>query len=125
METVASLATVDALRLYVLHTLCSHDRLDPAQTPLFQGVITRHGKPCGLLFEAHGPRLLKTHAIWAGHEHRILFYDCTGERFAVTAPERVARSTAASSRPRTKDPTIPPPPSWIMCCLRLAFAGPM
>ena len=29
-----------------------------------------------------GPALLKTYAVWAGEEDRVLFYDNTGVRFA-------------------------------------------
>ena len=54
------------------------------RTPLHQAVITRSGKPCGLFFQAQGPRLVKTYAVWAGHEQRVLFYDSTGQRFAET-----------------------------------------
>jgi hypothetical protein len=81
---VAALPTLDELRTFVLHTLCSHDQLDPGQTPLHQAVIRRSGRPCGLFFQVHGPRLLKTYAVWAGEEDRILFYDSTGVRFAET-----------------------------------------
>ena len=77
-----SLPTLEQLRAHVVQMLCAHDRLDPVQTPLFQAMIRRSGKPCGLLFEVQGPRLLKTHAVWAGPENRILFYDSTGLRFA-------------------------------------------
>lgn len=84
MESVAFLPTVDELRRHVLKTLCEHDRLDPEQTPISQGLITRRGKPCGLFFQVHGPRMLKTQAVWAGEENRILFYDCSGARFGVT-----------------------------------------
>ncbi len=79
---VASLPTLEELRKHVLHRLCAQDRLDPAQTPLWQAVILRRGKPCGLFFQAQGPRQLKTYAVWAGEENRLLFYDCTGARFA-------------------------------------------
>src|SRR5207244_4908014 len=82
MDSVACLPTLDELRQHVLHVLCTHDYLDPGQTPLNESVITRRGKPCGLFFQAQGPRLLKTYAIWAGEEDRILFYDNTGMRFA-------------------------------------------
>jgi hypothetical protein len=78
----ASLPTVAKLRAHVLQTLCSHDRLDPDQTPLYEAIIRRSGKPCGLFFQAQGPRMLKTHAVWAGLENRILFYDSTGLRVA-------------------------------------------
>jgi hypothetical protein len=62
--------------------LCARDQLDPNQTPLFQGTITRRSKPCGLFFQVQGPRLLKTYALWTGEENRILFYDSQGVRFA-------------------------------------------
>jgi hypothetical protein len=81
MTTVASLPTLDDLRQYVLNALCAHDQLDPGQTPLHQAVITRSGRPCGLFFQVQGPRMLKTYAVWAGEENRILLYDSTGQRF--------------------------------------------
>jgi hypothetical protein len=84
MDAVASLPTLDELRRHVLNTLCAHDHLDAAQTPLHQAVITRAGRPCGLFFQVQGPRLLKNYAVWAGDEERILFYDSTGLRFAET-----------------------------------------
>jgi hypothetical protein len=88
MSAVAILPTIEELRHHVLSTLCSHDRLDPRQTPLHQAVIVRQGKPCGIFFQVQGPRLLKTYAVWAGDENRILFYDCSGARFAVTCLEK-------------------------------------
>jgi len=85
MDTaVVALPTLEDLRHHVLHTLCAHDHLEPSVTPLFQGVITRSGRACGLFFQVRGPRQLRTYAIWAGEEDRILFYDGTGARFAET-----------------------------------------
>jgi hypothetical protein len=84
MDAVAALPTLAELRRHVLETLCRHDQLDPAQTPLYQALIKRCGRPCGLFFQAQGPRLLKTYAVWAGEEDRILFYDAGGVRFAET-----------------------------------------
>jgi hypothetical protein len=83
MEAVC-LPTLEALRDHVRVMLCQHDHLDPAQTPLHQSVITRSGRPCGLFFEAQGPRRVKAYAVWAGEEGRILFYDSGGQRFAQT-----------------------------------------
>src|SRR5260370_39607302 len=82
--TFLSLPSLEKLRLHVHQILCAHDHLDPKQTPLHQARITRSGKPCGLFFQVQGPRLLKTYAVWAGQEDRILFYDSTGLRFAET-----------------------------------------
>jgi hypothetical protein len=82
--TVAALPKPEDLQNHVLKLLCQHDSLEPGQTPLHRAVITRRGKPCGLFFQVQGPRMLKTYAIWAGEEDRILFYDCAGQRFAET-----------------------------------------
>jgi hypothetical protein len=82
MNAVAALPTVDELRHHVHRTLCAHDNLDPSQAPLYEGLVLRRGRPCGLFFHVQGPRLLKTYALWAGEENRVLFYDSAGERFA-------------------------------------------
>ena len=82
MDAVVALPTLDDLRRHVLDVLCAHDHLDPAQTPLRQSVISRRGKPCGLFFQVQGPRMVKTYAVWAGEENRVLYYDSTGLRFA-------------------------------------------
>jgi hypothetical protein len=84
MASVACLPTLKELTYHVLHKLCESDRLDPTQTSLLHALILRRGKPCGLFFQAQGPRLLKTYAVWAGEENRILFYNCNGERIAET-----------------------------------------
>src|SRR2546422_2983610 len=84
MNIVVCLPTLDELRRHVLQLLCKHDQLDAGQTPLHQAVIVRRGKPIGLFFQVQGPRLLKTYAVWAGEENRILFYDGSGNRFAET-----------------------------------------
>jgi len=84
MDAVVSLPTLDDLRGHVLQVLCAHDHLDTVQTPLRQSLINRRGKPCGLFFLLQGPRMVKTYAVWAGEENRILFYDSTGLRFAET-----------------------------------------
>ena len=82
MDTVASLPTLDDLRRHVHQALCAHDQLDPGQAPLFEGMVVRRGRPCGLFFHVQGPRLLKSYALWAGEENRILFYNSGGERYA-------------------------------------------
>lgn len=84
MDAVASLPTLHQLRDHIRTTLCAHDRLDPAHTPFLQALLVRSGRPCGLFFHIQGPRLLRTYAVWAGEENRILFYDSTGSRFAQT-----------------------------------------
>lgn len=84
MHDVASLPTLDGLRAHVLQVLCTCERLDAAQTPLQETVVTRSGRPCGLFFQVQGPRLVRAYAVWAGEEGRLLFYDSSGRRFAQT-----------------------------------------
>src|SRR5262245_13307963 len=82
MDSVVSLPNRSDLRRFVQQVLSDHDRLDASQYPFFESPVTRTGRVCGLLFELQGPRLMRSRAIWAGDEHRILFYDTTGARFA-------------------------------------------
>jgi len=84
MDDVACLPTLDGLRAHVLKVLCDYDRLDPAQTPLHEAIVTRSGRSCGLFFQVQGPRLVKAYAVWAGEEGRVLFYNSTGQRFGQT-----------------------------------------
>jgi hypothetical protein len=80
----ACLPTLDELLRHVLEVLRGHDQLDPGQTPLYQAVLSRSGRPCGLFFQVQGPRRVRTYAVWAGDEDRVLFYDSAGQRFAQT-----------------------------------------
>jgi hypothetical protein len=77
---VVPLLTLDQLRVFVRDRLCEVDHIDPQQASLRQAVIRRCGRPCGLFFQVQGRQMLKTYAVWAGDEHRILFYDSKGER---------------------------------------------
>lgn len=83
ISTVAALPTLEDLAGYVRKVLCEHDSIDPEQAPFERAVVTRSGRPCGLMFRVSGPRRMKTYAIWAGEENRILFYDTAGVRFQV------------------------------------------
>lgn len=82
MDRVVALRDRDELRQFVKEILCNYDQLDIDQTPFFEATLTQRGRPCGLFFELQGPRLVRTHAIWAGDEHRLLFYNSMGDRFA-------------------------------------------
>jgi hypothetical protein len=81
MHTVVSLPSPDELRRYVRETLCDHDRLALDAVTFLEGFVKRAGRICGVYFEVQGPRQMRSHAIWVGHEHRILFYDSLGTRF--------------------------------------------
>jgi hypothetical protein len=82
--TVLSLPTFAELSQHVHQTLCEHERLDPRQAPIQKSLVKRRGKSCGYFFQIDGPRMVKIYAVWAGDEHRILFYDSGGVRFAET-----------------------------------------
>jgi hypothetical protein len=84
MPVVLAIASVDELRRYIRETLAAHDRLDPRQAPLGQAEIHRSGRVCGFFFQLEGPRHLRTYAVWATDEQRILFYNSGGVRFAET-----------------------------------------
>src|SRR5215471_7936918 len=72
--------TLLELRQFVHKTLCAQNRLEPSQTPLLESVIKRSGRTCGLFFHVQGPRQLRSFAVWAGEENRVLFYDSAGMR---------------------------------------------
>lgn len=79
-ELVVALPTLDELAVFVHRTLCQLDALDMELAPLVRTPLTRAGRPCGLVFHVEGPRLLRTSAVWAADDHRIIFYDSTGLR---------------------------------------------
>lgn len=81
-SAILSLPTLEKLCQYVHQTLCDHDKLDLATSPLKKSLVKRKGQPCGLFFQINGPRMVKAYAVWAGDDHRILFYDTSGLRFA-------------------------------------------
>jgi hypothetical protein len=79
-ERVVALASFAELSKYVRAALCEQDALDPNQTPFFRSVVRRGGRPWGVVFHVEGPRQLRTSAVWAAAEDRIVFYDSTGQR---------------------------------------------
>jgi hypothetical protein len=82
MESVVALPNLVEMRRFVKSILCERDNLDLGQTPLFEAPLKKDGRLCGLYFEIHGPRLLRSSAVWTDEESRLLFYDSTGDRFA-------------------------------------------
>ena len=78
--SLQALPTLPKLLAFVHAELCLFDRLEPEQAPLMQAPLVRRGKVCGLVFHVEGPRMLRTSAVWASDENRILLYDSTGQR---------------------------------------------
>ena len=79
-DPVIALPTAADLTAFVHKTLCERDALDPGQTPLIRTPLVRNRKPCGILYHVEGPRLLRTSAVWAADENRLIFYDSSGVR---------------------------------------------
>lgn len=79
-EPVVELPTYETLCRYIRQTLCEQDALDFEQTPFFQTPIHRRGRQWGVLFHVVGPRELKTSAVWAAEEDRVVFYNSQGQR---------------------------------------------
>ena len=56
--------------------------------------LRRGGRTCGLFFQVLGPLRQKAYAVWAGDEHRLLFYDAIGVRVTSLplTPEKVLKA---------------------------------
>jgi hypothetical protein len=80
-HTVVAASSLNELEKLVHRTLCEQDRLDPQQAPMHSTLVRRGQHIVGLYFTVQGPRLLRSHAIWACDEHRVLCYDSAGLRF--------------------------------------------
>ena len=72
------------LRNYVHETLCSHNLLKRGVFPLTERRLQRSGKPCGIFYCLHGPRMVKFTAIWEMDKNQILFYGPSGQKVQQT-----------------------------------------
>lgn len=75
---------LDDLREYVNTTLCEHYQLQTGAFQMTERMLVRSGRPCGIYFCLHGPRLTKFSAIWETDRNQVLFYGAGGERFQKT-----------------------------------------
>lgn len=66
----------------MLQTLCDHERLDARLVQVKRTLMRQGPEIIGLVIRVQGPRLMRSHAIWAERENRILFYDSAGHRYA-------------------------------------------
>ena len=89
---------LDDLREYVNVTLCNQHQLQTGAFPMTERLLVRGGKPCGMYYCLHGPRLTKFSAIWETDRNQVLFYGSRGERFQKTqlveAPRLEKRAAA-------------------------------
>lgn len=72
------------LRNFINLTLCDKHHLKLGAFEMTERILFRGGKPCGIYFCLHGPRMLKFTAIWETDRNRVLFYSSCGERFQKT-----------------------------------------
>ena len=100
-DTVPSLFSLDELGCFVRQFLCEHDNLDPDQTAFFRTPVVRGGRVTGFVFHVEGPRLLRTSAVWAAEDGRLVFYDSTGQKVrALSVPVGLRVPDPAAERPR-------------------------
>lgn len=88
---------VHDLREYVSVILCDHYQLQMGAFQMTERILVRGGKPCGIYFCLHGPRLQKFTAIWETDRNRILFYGSRGERFQRTQLIEAPRLESAAA----------------------------
>ena len=78
------LTSSSELRNFVHETLCNHNLLKRGVFPLTERRLQRGGKPCGIFYCLHGPRMVKFTAIWETDKNQILFYGPSGQKVQQT-----------------------------------------
>jgi len=69
---------------YVNETICLHNHLKKDAFRMTKRLLRRSGRPCGIFYCIHGPRMVKLTAIWEAEKNQILFYGPTGEKVQQT-----------------------------------------
>lgn len=69
---------------YVNETICLHNHLKKDSFHMTKRLLRRSGRPCGIFYCVHGPRMVKLTAIWEAEKNQILFYGPTGEKVQQT-----------------------------------------
>ncbi len=87
----------EQLREYINLTLCNQYELQVGAFQTTERVLFRSGRPCGIYFCLHGPRLSKFTAIWDSDHNQILFYGSRGERFQKTMLTEAPRLERAAA----------------------------
>ena len=73
--------TLGELRQLVNQILCEYNQFVVGAFPLTERILVRAGEACGVYFCLHGPRAVRSTAIWENSQNTVLFYGATGERF--------------------------------------------
>jgi hypothetical protein len=85
------------LREYVSVTICDRYHLQTGAFQMTERILLRGGRPCGIHFCLHGPRMVKFSAIWETDHNQILFYGSHGERFQRTQLTEAPRLECAAA----------------------------
>jgi hypothetical protein len=80
---VFSTTSFSELEQFMAQTLCNQERLDVGQVKVRRTLMRQGSEIIGLVMRIEGTRMMRSHAIWAERENRILFYDSAGHRFAI------------------------------------------
>ncbi len=68
------------LRQFVSRTLCQLNDFEEGIFQVTEKLLMKCGKACGILFCLHGPRSVKSTAVWENITNSIIFYGSTGEK---------------------------------------------
>ena len=79
-----SISNCSELSDYVNETLCYHNQLKKDAFQMTKRLLVRSGRPCGIFYCLHGPRMVKFTAIWEKDNNQVLFYGPTGEKVQQT-----------------------------------------
>ena len=78
--TTVRIANARDLRNYVYEYICDQNQLEAGVFHMSERILTRLGKPCGMLYCLFGPRSVKLTAVWETDRNTVLFYDSAGGR---------------------------------------------
>ena len=70
------------LEQFIGRTLCAQERLDTQQVLIKRSWLRKQQEIVGLMIRVESLQRRHGHAIWVEPEHRILFYNSAGMRFA-------------------------------------------
>ncbi len=83
------------LRNFVSQKLCQINDFEDGVFQVTERILIRCGKACGILFCLHGPRSVKSTAVWETVTNTIIFYGSTGEKVHRTQLPNQSIATAS------------------------------
>jgi hypothetical protein len=83
------------LRQFVSRTLCQINDFEDGVFQVTERILIKCGKACGILFCLHGPRSVKSTAVWETVTNTIIFYGSTGEKIHRTQLPSAAMASSS------------------------------